>query len=117
MNGTPLFDNTPQPAAPVTIPNPTEARQAKIDAAFKKADEAFKREYREFILKYASDGCEFIAEEVQLIYRTCKDLPQPREWRASGGIFQKLLREGKIRRIGTGWSRLRGVPVPKFTKA
>lgn len=115
MSGMPLFDNSPQPAA-VPVPEPMEVRQAKIDAAFENADEAFKHEYREFVLKYAADGCEFTAEEVQMIYRTCSDLPQPREWRSTGGIFQRLLREGKIRRCGHGWSKNRGVPVPKFTR-
>jgi hypothetical protein len=116
MSSLPLFENTPQPAA-APVPEPMEVRQAKIDAAFKHADEAFKSEYREFVLKYAADGCRFTAEEIQMIYRDCKDLPQPREWRASGAIFQKLLREGKIRRLEqTGWSKNRGVPVPLFTR-
>jgi carbamate kinase len=116
MNGTPLFDNTPQPAAPVTIPDPMEVRQEKIDAAFKNADEAWRTEYQKYVLQVANANEEFTAEDCQLGYKKMYAMPQPREWRASGGIFQKLLREGKIRRIGTGWSKLRGVPVPKFTR-
>jgi hypothetical protein len=116
MTGMPLFENTPQPSVRPTQ-DPMEVRQAKIDAAFEHANEVWKACYRLFVMRFAGEHSEFTAEECQLAYKAHSELPQPREWRASGGIFQKLLKEGKIKRIGTGWSKQRGVPVPKFTRS
>lgn len=94
-----------------------QVRKEAIQRAFDFAGDAWKEAYRDFILAYAETHSEFIAEDISLSYQKDSSNPMPnKDFRASGGIFLKLVREGKLKRIGYGQSRLRGVPVPKFTK-
>jgi hypothetical protein len=115
----PLFDTFQQGSAstaPARRPTPEDTRELAMERAFAHADERFKEEYRAFVLRFAERHETFIAEDCQLLYRDRYDLPQPREWRCTGQIFRQLLKEGLIKRIGFGWSKMRGVPVPMFSK-
>lgn len=92
-------------------------REHAMQSAFEFAPPDFAAEYREFILRVAEKNDEFTAEQCQLAYRDILGKPQPDEWRSTGNIFRTLSKEGKIKKIGFGWSTVRGVPVPKYSKA
>lgn len=89
----PLFDT--QSVAVAEMPR-EESRQSQIDAAFDHADTAFKEEYTAFALLYAASHKDFTGEDVSEAYRRNRTLPQPREWRAIGGIYQRLIRQRLI---------------------
>lgn len=75
------------------------ARERAIEAAERQAAAAFKRSYYRFLIEYAERHDEWIAEDVQMAYRKTP-LPQPTEWRATGAIIRKLVREGLIEATG-----------------
>jgi hypothetical protein len=110
----PLFDNTPSPA--FVPPSPAQTREEAMKAAFAHADERFRTEYRAFILRFAERNETFIAEECCHSYRSDPRNPLPRDWRASGGIFQSLLKQGLLEQVGYGRSVKRCVPMPLFAK-
>lgn len=113
----PLFEGVPIQAAPASPPgrSDAEARAEAMRAAFEAADEVFKREYRAFVLRYAATHETFIAEQAADAYRDCEHLPQPREWRSTGGVIQSLEKEGLIEWVdNNGWSKKRGVPMRRY---
>lgn len=110
-----LFSDSPYPDRQARKRSPRDVRKDAQDAAFKNADEKFKAQYEGFVIKYAQDHGEFTAEDCQLAYKQTPN-PQPREWRASGGIFVRLVNRGILKRCGTGWSGIRGVPIPKYCR-
>lgn len=77
-----------------------KSRQERIDAAFSHADARFRDEYTALVKRFAASGMPFIGQDVTDAYKRSKRLPQPREWRATGGIYQKLIRQGVIVRVG-----------------
>ncbi len=112
MNELPLFNGVP--AAPIPPPLPIETREERMKQAFAAADERWREAYRDHIIRIASRGDAFTAEMCQMSYKQRANMPMPREWRASGQIFKKLIAAGIIERVGFGWSSNRGVPVPSF---
>ena len=111
MNTLPLFDQAQRAA--VAEPKAKRGRQPHIDAAFEHADRRFREEYEQILMIFVERGMEFTGEDVQKEYRSRTWLPQPREWRATGGIFQKLKRRGVIRQVGFR-ARNQGNPTPVY---
>jgi hypothetical protein len=105
---------------PETQPTQTPAarRREKMKIAYERADAAWRARYEQFILEYAAGHESFIAENCRLEYESRADLPQlcGADKRASGAIFNKLVREGKLKRVGTETSALRYSPMPLYTK-
>lgn len=87
-------------------------RQSVIDSTLEKADEEFKERYLEVLMEFVRSGQEFIGEMVQVAYK-CRRLPPPKNWRAVGGIYQRLIRKGVIEVVGYG-KRNQGNPSPKY---
>jgi hypothetical protein len=75
--------------------------------------------YARFILEFAAGRESFIAESVREAYEKRKDLPQlsGSDYRASGQIFMRLVREGKLVRVGYEDSVKRSSPMPKYRLA
>ncbi len=72
-------------------------RQAVIDAVLAKEAEAWKQRYEQFVLDYAKNATEmFTAEEVRLAYLSTPNLPHAAREQSSGGIYQRLRREGVL---------------------
>lgn len=88
-------------------------RQPMIDAALDHADEMFKESYRAFALSYAASHVDFIGEDISTAYKTTR-LPQPREWRAVGGLFQKLIRQGLFEPTGAYRMRANHTPTAVY---
>ncbi|MBK8468166.1 MAG: hypothetical protein IPL32_20315 [Chloracidobacterium sp.] len=85
------------PTACVINGNP---RQAVIDAALDAAHEEWKAAYERYILTFASVAHEpFSAEDVRLRYEQSHG-PQTKKQQASGGIFQRLQKQGKLIAVG-----------------
>lgn len=94
----PLFDDQGHnlPATPPAEAKSKVTRQKQIDAAFEHADARFREEYERLVLRFVSQGRSFTGEDVSDAYRERPYLPQPRNWRATGGIFQKLIHRGVL---------------------
>lgn len=110
MSEMPLFDGAPMPET-VRQPSAIETRMDAMRAAEEHANELFKAEYEAFLLRYAERHDVFASEDVQFAYKALRHMPQPKEWRASGGITQRLIRKGKLHIVG---SRKSGVDSRKI---
>lgn len=101
-------------APPVVSGNP---RQKQIDAVLKKARDAWKARYELFILDFAALADEpFTAEDVREIYLRMPGLPHTDKEQASGGIFQRLAKQGKLLHAGTKRSRKFGNLLQAYTR-
>lgn len=88
--------------------NPLAKRRHARDAAYDAADEDWKVKYEFFILQYLAMHRDGTAEDIRLAYED-RGLPQTSgSKRASGGIFVRLRKAGKIRETGKRKSRLFG---------
>lgn len=97
-----LFTGAPTPQQP---PNPLDARNEAREAAYAAADEQWREEYTRHILQYLASHDDGTAEDIREAYTG----PQtPNSQRASGQIFLKLRRAGRIRMVGSRKSRLYG---------
>lgn len=91
-------DHTPPPAS---LPDdPMAARRRAMNAAFDHASEAFRTEYTALVMRFVAEGKEFTGQDIQETYKR-RHMPLPRNWRASGGIIQGLIRKGVIVAVGT----------------
>jgi hypothetical protein len=91
-----LFAGMPTPAKS----SPLDVRFDAMRAAEDKASDEWKREYEAFILRYLEKIGNATAEDIRLQYEY-NGLPQPgNSKRASGAIFVRLARAGKIRQVG-----------------
>ena len=99
-NSAPLFDGIPMPEK-VPVPSPIETRMDAMRAAEEHANNLFKAEYEAFLRRYAEKHDVFASEDVQFAYKKLHYMPQPKEWRASGGITQRLLRKGELFIVGS----------------
>lgn len=99
------------------IPLPFEnPRQAVIDAALDAAHEEWKAAYEQHILRYASVAHEpFTAEDVRLAYERSHG-PQTKKQQASGGIFQRLAKQGKLVAVGAKRSKKYGNFLTSYRK-
>lgn len=111
MTQTSLFEITP-PAA-----NGTNPRQAYIDNALKRAREEWKARYEAFILEYAAGATEpFTAETVRERYLSTPGVPKTDAEQASGGIFQRLVKERKLHPAGMIRSKKFGNMLQAYVK-
>lgn len=99
-----LFSIPPQPVQP--------PRQDAIDAAYDAALEEFKTMYETLLMTFARSGRQFTGEEVTDAYKASGHV-QPKEWRATGSIYQRLSRQGVIVRVGYA-PRNQGNPTPVY---
>lgn len=91
-------------------------RQAVIDAALDAAHEEWKAAYERYILSYASVSHEpFSAEDVRLRYEQSHG-PQTKKQQASGGIFQRLAKQGKLIAVGKKRSKKYGNDLTSYRK-
>ena len=77
----------------------TNPRQPIIDRALDNADERFKQEYLALLMEFVRSGQDFIAQDVRDRW-TALGKPKPREWRAIGGMYQKLIHAQKVEIVG-----------------
>jgi len=78
----------------------TQPRQPLIDLALQAQSEMFRETFREFAENYFANRSGKV-EDVVAAYKNA-NLPQPKtDFRSCGGIVQKLVRDRKIRSIGT----------------
>ncbi len=97
----------------ITFENP---RQPVIDATLDAAHDEWKAAYERYILTYASVAYEpFTAEDVRLAYEKSHG-PQTKRQQASGGIFQRLAKQGKLRQAGTKRSKIYGNFLTSYRK-
>lgn len=97
-----------------TYDNP---RQEQIDATYDNAHEAWKESYEQFVLDFAAKAIEpFSAETVRLVYEAT-DLPQTHKKQASGKLFQRLVKEGKLREAGMERSKIYGNKIQQYCGA
>ncbi len=107
-----MTPDAPPPA--ISEPNP---RQEQIEAALRKAREEWKAQYREFILAFAETATEpFTAEDVREAYLATPGVATTDHEQASGGIFQRLVRERKLHKRGMERSRRYGNFLQSYTK-
>ncbi len=111
----PLFD---QQTAPLTAPvDPMVERNAKMQAAYDAANERFKEQYEDLLIRqFVMPGGEFTGEDVQNAFKSRPYLTQPREWRAVGNIYKRLVKDGVIVNVGYR-KRNQGNPTPVYRKA
>lgn len=102
----PLFDTQMPPVPPTVHTAAFESpRQAQIDAAFEHADEEFIERYTRFARAYASIYPDFIAGEVTAAFEKKHFKLSPRQKKALGGVYQRMLKSGEI--VATGGYRKR----------
>lgn len=94
--------NTPA-AAPVPAGN---VRQKQIDAVLERAHAEWKERFEAFVIEYAALADEpFTSEDVWTAYDAKPGLPRTHKKQASGGIFQRLVRERRLHPAGMHRSR------------
>lgn len=97
----------------VAFANP---RQSVIDATLDAAHDEWKAAYERYILTFASVAYEpFTAEDVRLAYERSHG-PQTKKQQASGGIFQRLAKQGKLVAVGTKRSKKYGNFLTSYRK-
>jgi hypothetical protein len=95
-----------------------QLRRKRIREAFANANERWVAAYTQYILDHAENAVEpFSAEDVRLSYLADKSQPQTHHQQASGGIFMKLVREGKLRPVGYKQSRKFGNAIRTYLRA
>lgn len=108
-----LFDTT----APQTQPTkPINKRFAVMKATEDKANERWRAAYEAFILQFAETHQNFSAEEIRLAYSQDSSQPQTHAQQASGGIFQRLVKQGKLKKSGFKISAIFGNNLRTYTK-
>lgn len=95
-----LFGDSRPLHIPQTTPDEMTRRRKAMKAAFDHADEKFKDEYRKVLMQFVESGQAFIGEDVRRFYASKANLPQPREWRCVGALYQKLVRQGVLEVVG-----------------
>lgn len=88
-------------------------RKSAMEAAYDAASEAFKESYEALLMTFVESGREFTGEDVTEAYKARRDLPMPKEWRATGSIYQRLRRQGVIVKVGYA-ARNQGNPTPRY---
>lgn len=102
---------------PPSVPLSGNPRQAEIDAALEHADKVFRDAYNAFALAYAASHGDFTGEDISTAYRSDMARPQPREWRAVGGIVQRLIRNGVFEATGEYRLRANHTPTAVYRRA
>jgi hypothetical protein len=112
----PLFENIPEPRR-TRKGSPIALRRRRVKEAFANADERWVKAYTQYILDYAETASEpFSAEDVRLRFLSDKSQPQTHHQQASGGIFIRLVRAGKLRPVGYKASAIFGNAVRTYLK-
>jgi hypothetical protein len=94
MNQPALF-NIPK----AETPSPTTRRRKAMDAATKKAGEAFRNAFTQFVLDFLKNGPSD-GETIRKAYLETR-LPRPHSgWQGVGGIYAKLRRDNVIKEVG-----------------
>ena len=109
----PLFGAVPPPPPPAP---PVQERYEAMQAAHDKASDEWKEAYEAFILSYLASHDQATGEDIRLAYEKTS-LPQvENSKRASGAIFARLKREGKIREVGFKLSEKYGNPIRLYER-
>lgn len=90
-------------------------RQKAIDAVLEKQNEVWKAAYESFVLDYLKAHGAATAEEIRLSYEADSMNPKPTHERASGGVFQRLRKQRKIKQVGYKRSKVYGNMLPILT--
>jgi coproporphyrinogen III oxidase len=103
--------------SPPVEPTPMDRRYEAIRAAEDAADERWKAEYEAFILRFAEKASEpFTAEEVRTAFASDPRNPQTKSQQASGGLFQRLAKQGKLKKAGVKISKIYGNYLQSYSK-
>lgn len=81
-----------------------------------KANNEWKAAYEAFILRYADSHRDFSAEDVRLAFLEDASQPQTHTQQASGGIFLRLVKQGKLRKSGFKISTIFGNNLRTYNK-
>jgi len=103
-----LFAQLP-PQPPMV--DPLERRKKLRDECLKRAGEAFRRSFTEFVIVYLTINGRATGEQIREAYAGTSE-PQPHKWQAAGGVYAKLRRDGKVHEVGRENSRIYGNGLP-----
>lgn len=96
--------------------SPLAKRREARDAAYDAANDRWRECYSAYILGYLREHGASTAEDIRLAYAKT-DLPKTDSQRASGGIFTRLIRSGKIEAAGMERSKIFGNFLVKYRRA
>ena len=105
-----LFDAVGTPAPPT----PLDKRYAAMAAAHDKASDEWREAYEKFIIGYLGYTGDATPETIRLAYEASGNPQLENSKRASGGIFQRLLRRGIIVEVRRERSKLYGNFIPVY---